>query len=142
MKMLFLNDVRHQFQLVLFRHLHKIIYMQTIAINNTRNTTTNTHSFVISNTIEKLLEKAEENRLGVVATFILLQVTIAGFNVVIPPMIGAATYIMAPGIILAFLSNAIALAQAKMKWVVLAFLLSMVINAAVSIFCFIQMLHG
>lgn len=114
--------------------------MQTIAINNgqTENLT-QVQSASFSNWFDKTIDVAERNRFGVVASLILLQVTIAGFNVVIPPMVGASVYLMAPGIIMAFLSNGIALAQAKMKYVVFGFALSMVINAAISIYCFTQL---
>ena len=115
--------------------------MQTISINHAQTTSLSkvqTRSF--TKWIENLIAVAEENRFAVMAILILLQVSIAGFNVVIPPMVGASIYLMAPGIILAFLSNGIALAQAEMKWVLAGFALSMIINAAVSIYCFAQLL--
>ncbi|HSU50395.1 MAG TPA: hypothetical protein VLJ41_07390 [Segetibacter sp.] len=110
--------------------------MQTIAITNVRNErVSNVQSASSTEWIKRVLTASEANRFGLVATLILLQVSIAGFNVVIPPMVGASVWLMAPGITMAFLSNALALAQMKMKWVLLGFGLSILINAAISIYC-------
>ena len=116
--------------------------MQSIAINNVRSSAKNVRTKSISDNINSLVAKAEESRLGVVAALILLQVTIAGFNVVIPPMIGVSSYLMAPGIIMTFLANAIALAQCNMRYVLAFFLLSMTVNAAISIYCFVQLINS
>ena len=114
--------------------------MQTISISHVQvENVSQVQRVSFSQWLEKIVAASEENRFGVVATLILLQVSIAGFNVVIPPMIGASAYLMAPGIFMAFMSNSIALAQAKMKWVLFGFALSLVINAAVSIYCFAQL---
>lgn len=114
--------------------------MQTISIRKQHAAQlTHGHSFSIAQWFQKITDSAERSRFGVVGALILLQVSIAGFNVVIPPMTGASVYLMAPGIFAAFLSNGIALAQAKMKYILLGFAASMVINAAVSIYCFMQL---
>ncbi|GEO10883.1 hypothetical protein [Segetibacter aerophilus] len=115
--------------------------MQTISLNHSQTErSVQFQTTSISKWLNKTLAVAEENRFGVTAILILLQVSIAGFNVVIPPMIGASVLLMAPGISLAFLSNSIALAQAKMKWVLLGFALSMIVNATISIYCFSKLL--
>ena len=115
--------------------------MQTIAINNLRNAeATVANTKVVENKLDRFVKWCEANRLGVVAIFILMQVTVAGFNVVIPPMTGLSTYLMAPGIAMAFLSNSIALAQVNMKWVIASAALSMLVNASISIYCFIHLL--
>src|SRR4051794_23346168 len=99
--------------------------MQAISISHVEATrVSRVQTSSIPARIEKLVSLAEENHFAVVATLILLQVTIAGFNVVIPPMVGASVFLMAPGIVLAFLSNGIALAQAPMRWVLAGFALS------------------
>ena len=117
------------------------IYMQTISIQHLSHERTHkTRSFSFSQWLENIKPAVIENRLGIVATLIILQFTIAGFNVVIPPMAGASVMVMAPGIFMAFMSNSIALAQARMRWVLLGFALSIVINAAVSIYYAIQLL--
>jgi len=113
--------------------------MQTIAINLQAQNISETQSGSLSQWLQKVIILSEENRFGVTATLILLQITIAGFNVVIPPMIGASAYLMAPGIFMAFLSNSLGVAQLKMKWVLLGFASSMIINAAVSIYCFAKL---
>lgn len=100
-----------------------------------------TISFSFSQWLESIKPAVIENRLGIVVTLIILQFTIAGFNVVIPPMAGASIWIMTPGIFMAFMSNSIALAQARMRWVLLGFALSIVINAVVSLYYAIQLLQ-
>ena len=111
--------------------------MQTITLENYgASQSSKAENVSFFSRVQEVVDASELNRFGVVAALILLQVTIAGFNVVIPPMTGASTYLMAPGIFMAFISNGIALAQMQMKWVLLGFALSMLINAAVSIYCF------
>ena len=83
----------------------------------------------------------EENRFGIVASSILLQVSIAGFTVFIPPMAGASIWSVAAGVFFAFMSNSIAFAQIKMRWVLLGFSLSILVNASVSLFYFIRLLN-
>ena len=116
--------------------------MQTISLQHLSHTrVTKTRSFSFSYWLQSIKPDVIENRLGVVVALIIVQFTIAGFNVVIPPMAGASVMVMAPGIFMAFISNSIALAQAKMRWVLLGFALSIVINAAVSIYYAIQLLQ-
>lgn len=81
-----------------------------------------------------------ENRFGVIVTLIIISFTIAGFNVTIPPMAGASLWAWSPGIFMAFMCNSIALAQARMRWVLLGFALSIVINGGVSLYYGIQLL--
>lgn len=116
--------------------------MQTITFHNVSAERNYKKSFSVSQWLQSIKPTVIENRLGIVATLIIVQFTIAGFNVVIPPMTGASVLVMAPGIFMAFMSNSIALAQAKMRWVLLGFALSIVINAAVSIFYAIQLLQS
>jgi hypothetical protein len=113
--------------------------MQTIAINLQTEKISKRQSKSFSQWIQEVITISEENRFGVTAALILIQISVAGFNVVIPPMIGASVYLMAPGIFMAFMSNSIGLAQVKMKWVLLGFVLSMIVNASISIYCFSQL---
>lgn len=115
--------------------------MQTISFQNLSiERTQNAKTFSVSHWLESIKPTLIENRLGVVVTLIVIQFTIAGFNVTIPPMAGASIWIMAPGIFMAFMSNSIALAQARMKWVLLGFALSILINGAVSLYYAIQLM--
>ena len=82
-----------------------------------------------------------ENRFGVVVTLIVIQFTIAGFNVTIPPMADASIWAIAPWIFMAFMSNSIALAQARMRYVLAGFALSILINGSVSLYYAIQLLN-
>ena len=116
--------------------------MQTIAITNVRKEKVShlqTHAF--TNWIQKIITKSEANRLGLVAALVLLQVSVAGFNVVIPPMIGASVWLMAPGIFLVFLANSFAFAQMNMKFVLTGFALSILVNAAISIYSVVLLLN-
>lgn len=115
--------------------------MQTISLQNLsveRNR--KAISFPFATWLRSKTPEIIENRFGVVVTLIVIQFTIAGFNVTIPPMAGASIWAMAPGIFMAFMANSIALAQARMSWVLLGFALSIVINASVSMYYAIQLL--
>ena len=115
--------------------------MQTISFQNlTVERRRRTISFPFSKWLESIAPSLVENRFGVVVTLIVIQFTIAGFNVTIPPMANASIWAMAPGIFMAFISNSIALAQARMRYVLLGFALSIVINASVSLYYAIQLL--
>lgn len=94
----------------------------------------------LSTWYESLKPAIDENRIGMVVTLMLLQVSIACFNVVIPPMAGASIWVITPGIFLTFIANGLALAQMRMNWIFINFGLSMIINAAVSIYYLIELL--
>ena len=82
-----------------------------------------------------------ENQIGIAVSLMLLSVSVAGFNVVLPPMAGASIWAITPGILLVFLSNSMALAQMKIMWVLIGFVLSMLVNGAVSLYYFLQLLQ-
>lgn len=116
----------------------KYLIMQTISLTNVRNERkTFETGFSIAQKVKNILDISEANRFGIIASLILMQVTIAGFNVVIPPMVGISIWIMMPGIVLVFIANGVALAQMSMKWVLPAFVLSMLVNATISIYSII-----
>jgi hypothetical protein len=111
--------------------------MQTISLSTTSaKAIKNERSVSVGQWYQRMEPVLEENRFGVVAALVLLQVSIAGFNVVLPAMAGASIWIMTPGIAMAFISNSIAFAQMRMNWVMAAFALSMLVNAATSIYYF------
>lgn len=115
--------------------------MQTISFQNlSLDRTHKPIAFSFSEWLKSITPTVIENRLGVVVALIIIQFTIAGFNVTIPPMANASIWVMTPGIFMAFMSNSIALAQARMRWVLLGFALSIVINASVSLYYAIQLL--
>jgi hypothetical protein len=115
--------------------------MQTISFQNLSvERTRKTISFPFIKWLGSIKPEILENRLGVVVTLIVIQFTIAGFNVTIPPMAGASIWAIAPGIFMAFMSNSIALAQVRMRYVLFGFALSILINASVSLYYAIQLL--
>ena len=120
----------------------KYLTMQTITLSHVRNERRSIETgAILSNTIQNILARAEANRFGVIAALILIQVTIAGFNVVIPPMVGLSIWIMTPGIVMSFMANGLALSQINMKWTLAFFALSIVVNAAISIYSMVLFLN-
>ena len=120
----------------------KYLTMQTITLSHVRNERRSIETgAILSNTIQNILARAEANRFGVIAALILIQVTIAGFNVVIPPMVGLSIWIMTPGIVMSFMANGLALSQINMKWTLAFFALSIVVNAAISIYSIVLFLN-
>jgi hypothetical protein len=113
--------------------------MQTLVLENVRpEQGRKRNAFSIIKWYKEHEPALEMNRFGLTAALVLLQVSIAGFNVVIPALAGASVWIMAPGIAMAFLSNSIAFAQMNMKWVLAGFALSMLINGAISLYFLFQ----
>lgn len=82
----------------------------------------------------------EENRFTLVGLGILIQVSIAGATVCIPPMAGASIWAIMPGVFFAFISNSIAYAQMKMRWVLLFYGLSILVNASISLYYFMLLI--
>ena len=82
----------------------------------------------------------EANRFTLVPIALLIQVSIAGATVCIPPMAGASIRAIMPGVFLAFLSNSIAYAQMKMRWVLLFYGLSILLNTSTSLYDFIHLI--
>jgi hypothetical protein len=115
--------------------------MQTIVLENVRNERKSTAAlFSLAKWYKKIEPSVEFNRFGITAALILVQVSIAGFNVVIPALAGASVWLMAPGILMAFLANSIAFAQLNMRVVLSTFVLSILINAIISLYCLIQLM--
>ena len=75
----------------------------------------------------------EENRLGIAAAGIFIQVTFAGAMILILGAAGASPLVFTFGILLAFLADSLAFAQAPMRWVLAMFVFSSGINLALSI---------
>ncbi len=120
----------------------KYLTMQTITLSHVRNErrAIETGTF-LADKVQNILAVSEANRFGIVAALILIQVTIAGFNVVIPPMVGLSIWMMTPGIVLVFMANGLALAQMSMKWTLAFFALSILVNAAISIYSMVLFLN-
>lgn len=141
-KIIYHFETGHKNYLSAVRNLYKTFHMQTISFQNiSLERTHKTRSYAFSLWLESIKPGVIENRLGIVITLIILQFTVAGFNVCIPPMLGASIWVMAPGIFMAFMSNSIALAQSRMRYVLLGFALSIIINGAVSLYYAIQLLN-
>jgi len=75
----------------------------------------------------------EYNRLGISATGILLQVTAAGAMILILGAAGANPFIYTFGIFLAFMADSLAFAQARMRWVLATFVISIVLNLVLAV---------
>jgi hypothetical protein len=124
-----------------FASTKKIKTMQTIVLEKVRNERTGRSTgFSFANWYKKIEPSVEFNRFGITAALILIQVSVAGFNVVIPALAGASVWLMAPGILMAFLANSIAFAQLNMRVVLATFALSILINAIISLYCLVQLM--
>ncbi|HEV9038167.1 MAG TPA: hypothetical protein VGQ51_16145 [Puia sp.] len=75
----------------------------------------------------------EQNRLGIAAAGILIQVTFAGAMILILGEAGASPLIFTFGILMAFLADSLAFAQAPMRWLLAIFVLSSGVNLVLSI---------
>jgi hypothetical protein len=82
----------------------------------------------------------ELNRLGITATGILIQVTVAAAMVGLLGLASVNVWVASPGILLAFLANSVAYGQAAMRWVLGFFIISMVVNGALAVYFAIQLL--
>jgi hypothetical protein len=80
----------------------------------------------------------EENRLGISATGVFIQVTFAGAMILILGAAGAPPLAYGLGIFFAFLADSLAFAQAPMRWVLGTFLASIVVNLALTVFYLLQ----
>lgn len=67
--------------------------------------------------IEKKEPVWEYNRLGIVASGILIQVTFAGAMMGILSLAGASPFVYSTGIFFSFMANSFAFAQRPMRWV-------------------------
>ncbi|PZR29000.1 MAG: hypothetical protein DI535_04640 [Citrobacter freundii] len=76
----------------------------------------------------------EENRLGITATGIFLQVTAAAVMICLAGMSGASPFAFGAGILFAFLADSLVLAQASMKWVIGTIGASILINLGLAVY--------
>jgi hypothetical protein len=76
----------------------------------------------------------EENRLGISAAGIFIQVTFAGAMIAILGLAGGSMWIGTIGMLFAFLANSFAFGQVPMRWLLGFFLLSIVTNTSIAIF--------
>jgi hypothetical protein len=74
------------------------------------------------------------NRLGIAATGIFIQVTVAATMIGLVGLTGLSVWAAFPGILVTFLANSMALGQAGIKWVLAFFLLSIAVNIILIVF--------
>jgi hypothetical protein len=82
----------------------------------------------------------EYNRLGIAATGIFVQVTIAGAMIAFLGLAGGSLWVGSVGMLCAFLANSLAFGQVRMRLLLGSFLLSIIINAAIAIYYGLQLL--
>ena len=120
----------------------KYLIMQTISLSHLRNERRTLQAgTLLADKIKNIVTFPEINRIGITSALILLQVTIAGFSVVLPPMAGMPLWMMAPGIFLVFLANGFSLAQMNMKWILGGFGLSILVNTFISLYAVYLLLN-
>ncbi|MBC7423002.1 MAG: hypothetical protein H7334_06050 [Ferruginibacter sp.] len=81
----------------------------------------------------------EFNRLGIAATCIFIQVTVAAIMLGIVALAGASAWLYGIGIFFTFMANSLAFAQSPMRWVLGITLASIIVNASFAIYFAIQL---
>ncbi|MCG2615757.1 hypothetical protein LZZ85_15765 [Terrimonas sp. NA20] len=76
----------------------------------------------------------EENRIGITATAIFLQVTFAAIMICVAGMAGASPFAFGAGILFAFMADALVLAQSPMRWIMAMMLASLIVNISLVIY--------
>ncbi len=74
-----------------------------------------------------------ENRLGITATGIFLQVTFAAVMICVAGMTGGSPIAFGTGILFAFMADSLVLAQAPMRWVIAVIAASILVNIGLTI---------
>jgi hypothetical protein len=82
----------------------------------------------------------EENRIGITATGIFLQVTAAAIMICIAGMAGGSPFAFGAGILFAFLADSLVLAQSPMRWVGGMIIASIIANLSLAIYFALQLL--
>lgn len=82
----------------------------------------------------------EENRLGITATGIFIQVTVAAIMICLAGMSGASPFVFGAGILFAFMADSMVLAQASMKWVIGMIGASILVNLGLAVYFGAQMI--
>ena len=72
-------------------------------------------------------------RFGIVATGILIQVTVAASAVAVLGMSGAPSWVFGIGILFAFMANSIAFAESQMRLVLGVLVASIIVNLAIAL---------
>jgi len=94
--------------------------------------------------IDKWIKRQEPtwdyNRLGIAATGIFVQVTFAAIMIAILGLAGGSLWIGSVGMLFAFLANSLAFGQARMRLLLVFFVLSVIINLAITIYYGLQLL--
>jgi hypothetical protein len=81
----------------------------------------------------------EENRIGITATGIFLQVTAAAVMICLAGMSGASPFAFGAGILFAFLADSLVLAQSPMRWIIGMMGASIVVNLGLAIYFAVQL---
>jgi len=95
------------------------------------------HKFSLAENFRAWIKRNEsvwnENRIGITATGIFLQVTVAAVMICVAGMTGASPIAFGTGILFAFMADSLVLAQAPMRWVIGVIAASIVVNIALTI---------
>lgn len=75
----------------------------------------------------------EENRIGITATGIFIQVTVAAIMIGIAGATGGSPIAFGTGILFAFMADSLVLAQAPMRWVIAVIAASILVNIGLTI---------
>jgi hypothetical protein len=81
----------------------------------------------------------ENNRFGISAVGIFMQVTVAAVMIAVLGMAGAPAWVFTTGIFFAFMADSLAFAQSSMKVIIVMFLASMLVNASLTVYYILAM---
>jgi hypothetical protein len=83
----------------------------------------------------------EENRIGITATGIFLQVTAAAIMICLAGMAGGSPFAFGAGILFAFLADSLVLAQSPMRWITGIMAASIIVNISLAVYFAFQLLQ-
>src|SRR5687767_1997189 len=92
----------------------------------------------ITRWIQKHEPTWEYNRLGIAAAGIFIQVTFAAIMIATLGLAGGSLFVGGLGMLLAFIANSLAFGQVPMRWLLGVFLVSIILNATLSIYYGLQ----
>lgn len=81
----------------------------------------------------------EDNRIGITATGIFLQVTVAAVMICLAGMSGGSPFAFGAGILFAFIADSLVLAQSPMRWIIGMIGASILVNLSLAVYFSVQM---
>ena len=93
----------------------------------------------VSNWLKAQQPVWEENRIGITATGIFIQVTVAAAMICLAGMAGGSPFAFGAGILFAFLADSLLLAQSSMRCIIGMMIASILVNLSLAVYFAMQM---